>query len=266
MKYKAVISDLDGTLLNNNHRISGYTKKTIKKLMNEGIHFFIATGRHHEDIQHIKRSLQLDTTFITSNGCGVYNSNKEKILGYNLDENITKTLIDLDVDDDIHKNLYQEDKWYVERENEWLYQFNKESDFFYDIIDFNTLNTYKATKFFFLSENHDKLVKLQDRIKEIFPKELNISFSLVNSLEIMPKGISKGYAIKKVLKQYNILPEEAIAFGDGLNDLEMLRTVGEGFIMDNAHDKLKEALPDYEIITNNEDNGVAKKLEEIFQI
>ncbi|MBP9510756.1 MAG: HAD family phosphatase, partial [Fusobacteriaceae bacterium] len=45
MKYKAVISDLDGTLLNSNHTISKYTQEVIKKVIEKGVKFYIATGR-----------------------------------------------------------------------------------------------------------------------------------------------------------------------------------------------------------------------------
>ncbi len=86
MTYKAIISDLDGTLLNSKHRISTYTKEVIKKVIEKGIHFYIATGRHHQDVNHIRNQLGLDTTFITSNGCRVHNAKKEEIFASDLDE------------------------------------------------------------------------------------------------------------------------------------------------------------------------------------
>ncbi|MBS4539158.1 Cof-type HAD-IIB family hydrolase [Clostridium sp. D2Q-11] len=264
MKYKAIISDLDGTLLNSNHRVSEYTKSIVRKVIDRGIHFFIATGRHHKDIDYIRNDLKLDSIFITSNGCRVHDSNKNKLLGYDIEEDIVKGLLDLKVDENIHKNFYQEDKWFVEKENRWLDEFTKESNFLYEIVDFNNFENLIATKFFFLSEDHESLVKLQDRIEKMYPNRLNVAFSLINCLEIMPKGISKGHAIEKVLEKHNIKPQEAIAFGDGLNDLEMLKTVGKGYIMGNAHDKLIHALPDHDIIKPNTEEGLAKKLEELF--
>lgn len=266
MKYKAVISDLDGTLLNSNHKVSEHTKNIVKKIVDKGIHFFIATGRHHQDIDYIRNDLDLDSIFITSNGCRIHDSNKNKLIGYDIEEDIVKGLLEMEVEENIHKNFYQEDKWYVEKENRWLDEFTKESEFLYEIVDFSKLENYTATKFFFLSEDHESLVKLQEKIEEKYPGQLNIAFSLINCLEIMPKGISKGYAIKKVLEKHNIKPEEAIAFGDGLNDLEMLQTVGKGYIMGNAHDKLIKALPTHDIIRPNTEEGLAKKLQEIFNV
>ncbi|MGL5089125.1 MAG: HAD family hydrolase, partial [Cetobacterium sp.] len=75
---------------------------------------------------------------------------------------------------------------------------------------------------------------------------------------------SKATAIEEVLKREGIKIEDTIAFGDGLNDLEMLSSVGRGFIMGNGSTRLKELLPKNEIIKANSENGVARKLKELF--
>ncbi len=59
-------------------------------------------------------------------------------------------------------------------------------------------------------------------------------------------------------------PKEAVAFGDGFNDREMLEVVGKGFIMGNAHDKLRQALPNHKVIQTNDEDGVANTLKELF--
>lgn len=266
MKYKAIISDLDGTLLNSDHKISEYTKQVIEKVINKGVKFFIATGRHHEDIDFVRNGLNLDSIFITSNGGRIHDKDKNKLIGHDIDEEIVKGLINLDIEEDIHKNIYMENEWYIEKENDYLDDFVKDSPFLYQITDLKTLENIKSHKVFFLSLEHEKLVDLKERIEKLYPGKLNITFSLDTCLEVMPKGVSKGYAIKEVLKRHNISLEETIAFGDGLNDLEMLKTVGKGYIMENAHDKLIKELPNHEIIGPNTEDGLGKKLEEIFDI
>ena len=64
------------------------------------------------------------------------------------------------------------------------------------------------------------------------------------------------------MEQFDI--KDVVAFGDGFNDYEMLQSVGKGYVMGNAHYKLKEALPRNEVIENNNEDGVAKKIVEIF--
>ena len=64
--------------------------------------------------------------------------------------------------------------------------------------------------------------------------------SISINLYIIPAGGSKGVAVEKVLEHYHIDRSEAVAFGDGNNDLEMLKAVGHGIAMGNASDELKE--------------------------
>ncbi|TCO77493.1 Cof-type HAD-IIB family hydrolase [Marinisporobacter balticus] len=264
MRYKAVISDLDGTLLNSDHKISDYTKEIIHKVIEKGVKFFIATGRHHMDASYIREQLGLDTTLITSNGSRVHNEKREEVFAYDLDEEIVQNILNMDFDSDIYANMYLGDRWLVERENKWANQFKNESGFFYEIIEFKSLETYKASKIFFICEEHEKLVQVKERIEEAFHGQLNIAFSLPECLEIMSQGVSKGMALEKVLKEYAIYPNEVVAFGDGFNDLEMLKFAGKGLVMGNAQDKLKMVLVGHEVIQTNDENGVAKYLEELF--
>lgn len=61
----------------------------------------------------------------------------------------------------------------------------------------------------------------------------------------MALGVNKGAAISSILEQHDIPLSAAIAFGDGMNDYEMLSMVGHGVVMGNAHDRLEMALPIY---------------------
>lgn len=80
----------------------------------------------------------------------------------------------------------------------------------------------------------------------------------------MTKEATKGNAVTEILEREGILPEEAIAFGDGLNDKEMLQVVGKGIIMGNASEKLKKLLPDYEVIGTSSEDAEGHYLEKIF--
>ncbi|OQY42256.1 MAG: haloacid dehalogenase [Fusobacteriia bacterium 4572_74] len=266
MKYKAIISDLDGTLLNSEHKISDYTKTVIKSIIDSGVKFFIATGRHHTDVLAIKKVLDLDSIMITSNGARVHDEKNKEILARDLPLSISREIIDLKLNEEIHVNLFAGDNWYTEKEAQWTKEFHTESGFTYTLADFKDLKDTKITKFFYLHENPKIMKKLEKKINELYPNQLNVTMSLPVCLEIMAKNVSKGTAIIEVLKLENIKIEETIAFGDGLNDLEMLGLVGKGFIMGNGSPTLKETLPNLEVIGNNTNDGVAKKLKEIFKI
>lgn len=266
MRYKAIISDLDGTLLNEHHTLSEETKQVIKELVDSGIKFIIATGRYHSDAMIYKEMLGLKSYIITSNGARVHNYDNEEIFSKDIPLEISNELFALECDEEIHKNTYLDGKWYVERPLDEAEEFHKDSGFFYTIKPFKELQGKEITKIFYISDNAKKLAKLEKELRERYSDILNITLSNDNCVELMYKGVSKAEAVKEVLKREGISLEESIAFGDGLNDYEMLSTVGEGFVMGNGSERLKKLLPNNEVIKPNSENGVAKKLKELYQI
>ena len=266
MEYKAIISDLDGTLFNSRHTVSDYTSKVVKKLSRKGIKFFIATGRHYSDIAHLRKKLDLDTFFISSNGARVHDSDGKLILENNIDHDISKKILSIDVDENIYTNMYKGDQWFISKEFEMLKKFHSESNFSYTLTDFSKLGNCEAMKIFYLCEQEKLLVDLEKKLKKHFSELVNITFSSPNCLEIMNKGVSKGVSISKILEIEDISLEHTIAFGDGFNDYEMLKTVGKGLIMGNAHSRLKASLPENEVIGTNDEHSVAKYIEEYLLI
>jgi Cof subfamily protein (haloacid dehalogenase superfamily) len=264
MNYKAVISDLDGTLLNSEHKISEYTKVTIKKLIDSGIKFYIATGRHHKDVLAIKKTIDLDTVMITSNGARVHDENDKEIFARDLPLSISREFLKLKPSNGIHANIYAGDHWYLEEKASWTEEFHTESGFTYSKVDFKDLEDKEITKFFYIHRDPEVIKELEMELNEKYGDKVHIVRSLPVCLEVMHKKVSKGVAITEVLKNEGIELSETISFGDGLNALEMLGITGKAFIMKNGSRTLKEALPQLEVIDSNINDGVAKKLEEIF--
>jgi hydroxymethylpyrimidine pyrophosphatase-like HAD family hydrolase len=88
----------------------------------------------------------------------------------------------------------------------------------------------------------------------------NHAFSLPHCLEFMDKSVDKSVAIAKVLEIENLYFHQAISFGDGYNDEEMLKSSAKGLLMSNAPESLKNKLSHLEIIEPNSEDGVAKYL------
>lgn len=262
--YKAIICDLDGTLLNSEHTISDYTKSVIKRVQEKGIKFFIATGRHHKDAVVFKKMLGLDSVLITSNGAKVHDENDNEIVSHNISPKLTSEIISMPLDKEIHRNIFQDDLWFVEEDLEGALEFHTESGFNYIKKDFNLLKGEEVTKFFFMCDNVEKIRLLEEELIEKFRGEFNIVPSLPICLEIMQRGVSKGTAVKEILEKEGLRLDEAVAFGDGLNDFDMLSTVGKGLIMGNCNYRLSDSLPDNEIIDTNDNEGVARYLEKLF--
>lgn len=76
----------------------------------------------------------------------------------------------------------------------------------------------------------------------------------------MDAGVSKGHALEAIAKMKGYQLKDCIAFGDGMNDLEMLSMAGKGLVMGSAHHKVKTALPDHEVIGCCDDQAVAHYL------
>ncbi|MGY5451049.1 Cof-type HAD-IIB family hydrolase [Agarivorans sp. MS3-6] len=263
--YQLIATDLDGTLLNAEHQISEHTLQTITYLYQQNVKFLIATGRHYIDVRPIADQFDFPMYLITSNGARVHNKQGEVLFRADLNSQQINKILAISANYPLHRNIYHEDNWYVEEENEYVRSFNQHSGFNYQVINFDELEHQHICKLFFVAE-HDILLKLESDLNKEFGDNLNITFSLPDCLEVMAQKANKGEALNAVLKQKNIAAEDCIAFGDGLNDKEMLAIAGKGVIMANAHDRLKLTLPHLEQTLSNKENGVAEYLIGTFKL
>ncbi|MDR6845548.1 Cof-type HAD-IIB family hydrolase [Flavobacterium granuli] len=264
-KIKVVISDLDGTLLNSDHTISAYTKSVFRELHEQNYLIIVATGRHHMDAMAIVSSLELPIYLVTSNGARIHSPKKELLYSFNLEGDAVKSILSLDIDPEITTVLFKETVWQTSKTNKKLNAFQKDLAYPPEVVDFAALDDYSAIKIFFTHDDHQKLVDLRDKILEDHSDVFSHAFSLPICLEFMDKSVDKSVAIAKILEKEGYSFEEAISFGDGFNDEKMLDATGIGLIMGNAPENLKSKLPHLEVISTNNEDGVAKYLTEILE-
>lgn len=257
---KLVVSDLDGTLLNAEHKLTESTVDAVKALVEQGVQFMLATGRHYQDVYLIAQQLDIDMCLITSNGARVHNSAGELLYENHMPSHLVKKVLELSAEFDVHRNLYQQDFWLVEEPHEALLAIHHESGFEYNITDFSAIDLAHIDKIYFTAE-HDKLVELEFLLKQHLSEALYITFTSPEYLEVMNLGVSKGQALKMVLKQRAISFQEVMALGDGMNDVEMLNLVGHAVVMHNASDQVKMRLPHAKLAQSNAKDGVATYLQ-----
>ncbi|MCD0472657.1 Cof-type HAD-IIB family hydrolase [Flavobacterium sp. JAS] len=255
---KVVVSDLDGTLLNPQHKISDYTKSIFQELHNQNYLIIVATGRHHLDAMGIIEKLEVPVYLVSSNGARIHSPKKEELFAFNLESDVVKAALNVDIDPEITVVLFKENVWQTNKLSEKLNAFQAELKYHPELVDYKTLEDFGAIKIFFAHDNHEKLVKLKDAILANSSEDLHHAFSLPTCLEFMDKSVDKAVAIQRVLEKVGFSLEEAISFGDGFNDVQMLSSTGKGLIMGNAPALLKETLPDLEVIKTNAEDGVAK--------
>ena len=98
---KVIISDLDGTLLNQHHVISDYTRSVFQELHQLNYLIIVATGRHHLDAIPLVERLGVPLYLVTSNGARIHSPDKELIFSVNMDPDTVKSILSLDIDPDI---------------------------------------------------------------------------------------------------------------------------------------------------------------------
>ncbi|MDH6019596.1 Cof-type HAD-IIB family hydrolase [Vibrio splendidus] len=261
---KIVASDLDGTLLAPNHQLSDFTKLTLKKLHDQGYTFIFATGRHHVDVAGIRQIAGIPAYMITSNGARVHDQNDQLMYSQNLPQELVQPVIDIvRQDPNLFIHMYQNEDWLLDREDEMLAKFHSESGFSYKRFEAENAPSEGIAKVFFTHPEHDHeyLVTFEQKLRDAFGDKLNIAFSTPWCLEVMAAEVSKGHALDAVAKSLNLTLDNCVAFGDGMNDAEMLAMAGKGLVMGTSHEKVFKALPDNEVIGSSADDAVAHYLE-----
>lgn len=255
------IFDLDGTLLNDEHDISDVTAHAINELRDRGFNLVIATGRHINDIRYYLEQLGGGISTITCNGANIHDRNGELIYREGLQQEFITALIPLGNRFNVHTNIYTDSEWLVSAPCESILAPHVKAKFFYKQIDHSEMLAAAALKIIFYGENS----LLQELKKEIDIKHsalVNLTFSDEHYLEVMQKNISKGHALKFLLNKLSLAATQAIAFGDGMNDIELLNTVAHPVTMGNSSLSLQALFPEAHRAQTNHNDGVARFLRE----
>ncbi|KPA85356.1 putative haloacid dehalogenase-like hydrolase [Leptomonas pyrrhocoris] len=277
MPIKAVFTDMDGTLLNPNHRISGYTANILRGLKDKGIHLIVTTGRPYADVFATISKCRLEPDFIiTSNGGRIHDGSLNVVRECNIRPELVAKIAQLRgvwnektgaVEKKFATNIYREAEWLTDK---YVPQakaaFNDEfpcnalGEKFYELQAQDLKGVHEA---WFLGHHHD-LEPLYTYLKTTFSGELCCTYSLPYLIDCVPVGVTKGNSIREVAEMLNVQLEDVACFGDGMNDESMLQIAGKAYIMENGQQGLKDAVPHAEVIDSNANDGVARKLEELF--
>lgn len=267
---KAVVSDLDGTLLNAHHELSDYTIDVVRKLIDSGYKFYIATGRVEKGAKKISDQIARKIPLITVNGSRIIDENGNEIESVYLNDKCTELLTNLDYKqfgEEIFICAYSGKDWFTTSDEyiKFYSKRRKDKDFYSTIISEEEFKNKKFNKIFFVGK-FENLKKLREYLRQYIKEEANIDFVSENSLEVFDISTNKRIGVMKLLEKDGIKPNEVVAFGDGLNDYEMLKFFDNSYIMDNALLELKELLPNKEVIEDNHLDSVAKKIVEVFNL
>ena len=268
LPFRAVVSDMDGTLLNANHVVGDFTISTLEKLAQRGIDIVLATGRGYTDVSSILNKMQIEkAAMITSNGAQIHDLQGNLLYSNYLPEDIAFEIMNIEFDHSrVCLNTYQHNDWFINIDVPQMRKYHKDSGFMYEVVDFKQHYGRDTEKVFFIARDPKDLVEVERELRDRFGNFTSITYSTPQCLEVMNKNVSKAAALAHLIEKRDYDLAHCIAFGDGMNDIEMLTEVGKGCIMGNADPRLKAALPDFEQIGLNKDEAVASYLRAIFGI
>lgn len=276
---KLIASDMDGTLLNHNHKIPKENVKLINFAKNQGIEFVVATGRAYYEALPALNKENINCDVISFNGGIVYDKNGNiisitpmlpKDLYYTIEilksfdisyqlytkNTIYTTSIETDINayiDLIRSNGYEPDVEHLRAEAQ------QKLDVGY-ITEVENIELYlnekenPPIKIIAISNDISKLENAAKLLSE--NTSISVTSSGANNIEIMHKNATKGEALKEIAKIYGINLENAVAIGDNLNDQAMLDIVGYSVAMKNGNKILKEQAK-YVTEKTNSEGGVA---------
>ncbi len=255
---KLIVTDMDGTLLNDNHQLPPGFWEAEKKLTDKGILFSIASGRQFYNLEATVERIKHRTMFFAENG--TYVSHKGEELYVNpLEHDAAVGFIKMGRKlDHTHLVLCGKESAYIETKDEEFIaevsQFYKRLQHVEDLTNVNDTILKVTLCNFNGVEDHTfpHFVNYTDRYKVAIAAKVYIDITALDA--------NKGNAIKGVQEELGISPEETLVFGDYLNDLEMMKVATHSYAMKNAHPEIKEVSNHITEFDNNE-NGVLRTIE-----
>ncbi|WP_253301809.1 Cof-type HAD-IIB family hydrolase [Spiroplasma endosymbiont of Phyllotreta cruciferae] len=274
-KKRLILIDLDGTtLMNDGKTIHPKTQEVIKKAVNVGHKVCIITGRPHRASIRFYRELGLDTLLTNFDGGHIHDPLKRefKRLVFSIAYDVIISIINHPgVKDNVENVLIEHyDKaicWKKDEAIENYFHLDDVADDEYFIADpYNSWKGPASNMALYLrgTNKTDEVLRMFENFKNSVLINIGHYSSKQNQtmINITNKLVSKGFAADILAQYYNVDIRDVIAFGDEINDLELLQNVGYGVAMKNSNDNLKTNARGITHLTNNE-GGVGDYLEKL---
>ena len=272
MNVKLIAFDLDGTLLDDDKHLPPENLAALQAAHAQGIFLVPATGRILKALPEELLAPGLFRYFIFANGALVYDLQEQQALyRARIEPELAVRLCTYMDTLPVLYDCYRGDCGYM---TQWMY--DRAPEFFE--TEPHILKLVKSLRrpvpdlkqkiqeeglpleklqMFFRPEHMDERARQLELVPQLFP-ELIASSSLRNNIEINSARAGKGNALRALCEKLDLDTSESVAFGDGLNDADMIRAAGRGCAMQNAVPAVKEAA-DVTVETNN-DAGVGKEI------
>lgn len=267
MKYKLLVLDVDGTLLNDEREISKRTLAALLKVQQMGVRIVLASGRPTYGLMPLAKTLELGNYggFVLSyNGCQIIKAQNGEIL---FERRINPEMLPY-LEKKARKNgfaifTYHDDTLITDsQDNEYIKNEALLNNL--KIIredEFSTAIDFAPCKCMLVSDKEKALIGLEQHWEKRLAGTLDAFRSEPYFLEVVPCGVNKANTLGALLEHLGVTREEVIAVGDGVCDVTMLQLAGMGVAMGHSQDSVK-VCADY-VTASNEEDGVALAVEKL---
>ena len=268
MEIKLILSDIDGTILNDENMVDSNLKEVISKLRIQDVPFVLASARSPEGMRSIAKELDvLDNPIACYNGALVVKDIQDQdystILSHELNAAEVKRIISV-----VHQkfpqvsiNLYSGADWYIEKTDKWVKveaDITKLTPIETDLSKLVVEHNVPIHKLLLISESTE-IARVLQYLKDNNFVDSSFYLSKPNYLEITNSNVSKEKALRELAKNYELSLAQTMTLGDNFNDVPMLKLAGLGVAMKNAPDEVKKCA---NVVTEtNNHNGVSKAIE-----
>lgn len=267
MAYKTLVLDLDGTLTNSEKKISKKTKSAIMNIQDMGIRVILASGRSDYGMKHIAKELELakyNSYMISFNGARIRDLHNDKLLyEQNIDPKLYPEIFKLWKEYNVNILTYNKEinKMYTTDAKDIYAIIDAQINNYIPLVelkDFAREVDFPVAKFLFM-QDPIKLEWVEKDMQRRMGDRLDIYRSESCFLEVMPKGVNKGNALKMLAEIAGLDSKEMIACGDSFNDMSMIEFAGLGVAMEEAVDELKKSAD--HVTGSNDDDGIVDVIE-----
>lgn len=260
---KVIVLDIDGTLFDDEKKITSKTKAVLQKAQENGLTVVLASGRPASGLWYIADELEMEKhhgLLCCFNGSQVVDcTTTEELFNSPMSIDMGKRVLNHMKSFDVNPMVYKDAYLYVN--DAYAYKVKYESRLgrlkVCEVDDLESYLTWRPNKILtsgdpaYLQENYQLMMAP-------FKDELNCMFTADFYFEFTAKGIDKARALSIALEKLGYSGDNCIAFGDAQNDLSMIRFAKIGVAMGNATDEVKEAAD--EITLDNNHDGIAEAL------
>ncbi|MBQ1258276.1 MAG: HAD family phosphatase [Clostridia bacterium] len=266
-KIRLIAVDMDGTLLNHEGKLTERTIKAAQAAMEKGAKFVLSSGRMPAALKAFAGEIGVNAPCVCFNGGAAVDVFTDEVfyqtpVPIELAKDIAETAESMG----LYIHAFINGGYIAPEYNEKTAQYERLTTVKATVVNGKVSeNLTEAPMKVLILDTPEGVEKVLSGLQEKFKGRAAIMRSQKHLIECVDKNTSKAGALEHLIHMLGIQKEETIAFGDGQNDLEMLKWAGESYVMDNASDAVKNACERFRIAPSNKEDGVAQVIEHMIK-